>query len=189
MSHEHHDYRGYAGQVASGMFRPGDEVVVLPSGFTTTVAGIDRYGALVDEAFPPMSVTIRLADDLDVSRGDMLCRPNNMPQVTQDVDAMVCWFSERPMRPGATLSVKHTTRWSRARVQELHYRLDVNTLHRDEAHGVLAMNDVGRVSLRTAVPLFVDEYRRNRVTGSFILVDEATFETVGAGMVLAATTP
>jgi bifunctional enzyme CysN/CysC len=186
MSHEHHDYRGYAGQVASGMFRAGDEVVVLPTGFTTTVAGIDHYDGPVEQAFPPMSVTIRLADDLDVSRGDMLCRPHNTPQVTQDVDAMVCWFSEQPLRSGATLAVKHTARWSRARVQELQYRLDVNTLHRDEEHGSLAMNDVGRVTLRTALPLFVDEYRRNRVTGSFILVDEGTSETVGAGMVLAA---
>jgi bifunctional enzyme CysN/CysC len=184
MSHDHHDYRGYAGQVASGIFRPGDEVVVLPSGFTTTVAGIDRHEGPLDQAFPPMSVTIRLADDLDVSRGDMICRPHNTPQVTQDVDAMVCWFSDRPMRAGSTFAVKHTTRWSRARAQTLHYRLDVNTLHRDEQHGALAMNDVGRVTLRTAVPLLIDEYRRNRVTGSFILVDEATFETVGAGMVL-----
>jgi len=189
MSHEHHDYRGYAGSVASGMFRPGDEVVVLPSGFTTTVASIDRHEGPVEQAFPPMSVTMRLADDLDVSRGDMICRPHNTPRVTQDVDAMICWFNERPMRPGATLAIKHTTRWSRARVQDMQYRLDVNSLHRDDEHNALAMNDIGRVSLRTAVPLFVDEYRRNRVTGSFILVDEATFETVGAGMVLGATAP
>ncbi|GMU77720.1 MAG: hypothetical protein AMXMBFR46_05180 [Acidimicrobiia bacterium] len=189
MSHEHHDYRGYAGQVASGMFRPGDEVVVLPSGFTTTIAAIDCHDGPLEQAYPPMSVTIRLADDLDVSRGDMLCRPHNMPVVTQDVDAMVCWFSDQPMRSGATYSVKHTSRWSRARVQDLQYRLDVNTLHRDEQHGMLTMNDMGRVSLRTAVPLLIDEYRRNRVTGSFILVDEATFETVGAGMVLGAGAP
>ena len=134
MSHEHHDYRGYAGQVASGMFRPGDEVVVLPTGFTTTIASIDHYGGPVDEAFPPMSVTIRLADDLDVSRGDMISRPHNTPTVTQDVDAMVCWFSERPLRAGTRYAMKHTTRSARAQVQDLHYRLDVNTLHRDEAH-------------------------------------------------------
>ncbi len=189
MSHDHHDYRGYAGQVASGMLRPGDEIVVLPSGFTTTVAGIDTADGPVVEAFPPMSVTVRLADDLDVSRGDMLCRPNNMPDVTQDVDAMVCWFSERPLQAGATLAVKHTTRWSRARVQALPYRLDVNTLRREEGPAALAMNDIGRVSLRTANPLFVDEYRRNRTTGSFILVDEGTHETVGAGMILGTGTP
>jgi bifunctional enzyme CysN/CysC len=184
MSHDFHDYRGYAGEVASGIFRPGDEVVVLPTGFTSTIAGIDEYGGAIPEAFPPMSVSIRLADDLDVSRGDMLCRPNNTPTVTQDIDAMVCWFSDRPLRVGGTYLVKHTTRTSRVRVQQLNYRLDVNTLHRDESHGSLAMNDMGRIGFRAAVPLFIDEYRRNRRTGSFILVDEATFETVGAGMVL-----
>ena len=188
MSHEHHDYRGYAGEVASGIFRPGDEVVVLPSGFHTTIEAIDEFGGPVDEAFPPMSVSVRLTDDLDVSRGDMLCRPHNMPTVTQDVDAMVCWFHEQPLRAGATYSVKHTTRTAKARVQELHYRLDVNSLHRDETATELAMNDIGRITLRTAVPLFVDEYRRNRTTGSFILIDEGTFETVGAGMILGAST-
>jgi bifunctional enzyme CysN/CysC len=187
MSHDHHDYRGYAGQVASGILRPGDEVVVLPSGFRTTIAGIDEFGGPLDEAFPPMSVSVRLADDIDVSRGDMLSRPHNMPIVTQDLDAMICWFSEQPLRPGATYAIKHTTRTAKARVEALQYRLDVNSLHRDESAGALALNDLGRVSIRTAVPLFVDEYRRNRVTGSFILVDEGTFETVGAGMVLGAT--
>ncbi|HEV2310733.1 MAG TPA: GTP-binding protein [Acidimicrobiia bacterium] len=189
MSHEFHDYRGYAGQVASGMFRPGDEVLVLPSGFRSTIAAIDEFGATVDEAIPPMAVSIRLADDLDVGRGDLLCRPNNAPTVTQDVDAMVCWFNERPLREGAVYAVKHTTRAARARVQELHYRLDVNSLHRDEQHTTLEMNDIGRVSLRCTVPLFLDEYRRNRVTGSFILIDESTFETVGAGMVLGVPSP
>ena len=186
MSHDHHDYRGYAGQVASGMFRPGDEVMVLPSGFTTTIAAIDEFGGSIEEAIPPQSVSIRLADDLDVSRGDLLCRPNNAPAVSQDIDAMVCWFTERPLREGAVFGIKHTTRTARARVQHLHYRLDVNTLHRDDHHQALALNDVGRVTLRCTVPLFVDEYRRNRMTGSFILIDESTFETVGAGMVLGA---
>jgi bifunctional enzyme CysN/CysC len=189
MSHEHHDYRGYAGQVGSGMFRPGDEVLVLPSGFTTSIEAIDEYGGPVDEAYPPMSVSIRLADDLDISRGDLLCRPNNAPIVTQDVDAMMCWFTDRPLREGAVYAVKHTTRSARARVQRLHYRLDVNSLHRDEDADALTMNDVGRVSLRTTTPLFIDEYRRNRVTGSFILIDESNFETVGAGMVLGASAP
>jgi bifunctional enzyme CysN/CysC len=188
MSHEHHDYRGYAGQVASGMFRAGDEVVIHPSGFTTTIASIDQHGEPVDEAFPPMSVAIRLTDDLDISRGDMLARPHNAPAVTQDVDAMVCWFSERPLQTSAVYAIKHTTRAARAKVQHLHYRLDVNSLHRDESHQTLTMNEMGRVTLRTTVPLFVDEYRRNRVTGSFILVDEGTYETVGAGMVLGSPT-
>jgi bifunctional enzyme CysN/CysC len=184
MSHDHHDYRGYAGTVASGIFRAGDEVMVLPTGFKTTVAGIDVYGGPIDDAFPPMSVSIRLADDLDVSRGDMICRPHNAPTATQDIDAMVCWFDERPLREGALYGIKHTTRTARCRVQGLQYRLDVNSLHRDEQPGAIAMNDMGRVSLRTTVPLFVDEYRRNRITGSFILVDEGTHETVGAGMIL-----
>jgi bifunctional enzyme CysN/CysC len=186
MSHEHHDYRGYAGQVASGALRPGDEVVVLPSGFATTIAGIDVHGGPIEEAVPPMSVSVRLADDIDISRGDMLARPHNLPTVTQDVDAMVCWFSDQPLQAGSTYLVKHTTRTAKARVRQLQYRLDINTLHRDESHGSLALNDLGRITLRTAVPLFVDEYRRNRITGSFILIDERTFETVGAGMILGA---
>jgi len=185
MSNDYHDYRGYAGQVAGGIFRPGDEVVVLPSGFTTTIAGIDAFGGPIDEAFPPMSVTIRLTDELDVSRGDMLCRPHNRPTVTQDVEAMVCWFNpDRPLSPGTQYAIKHTTRNARCKVGELHYRLDVNSLSRDEGATVLTMNEMGRVALRTTAPLFVDEYRRNRRTGSFILIDEGTNETVGAGMVI-----
>jgi sulfate adenylyltransferase large subunit len=184
MSHEHHDYRAYAGQVASGTFRAGDEVMVLPSGFTTRIAGIDVHGRSVDEAIPPMAASIRLADDLDVSRGDLICRPHNAPTASQDLDAMVCWFSERPMRPGTIYAVKHTTRMARARVQDLRYRLDVNTLSRVDDAAELRMNEIGRTNLRTTAPLFVDAYRRNRVTGSFILIDESTNETAGAGMVL-----
>ena len=186
MSHDHHDYRGYAGQVASGVFRAGDEVVVLPSGFRTTVEGVDEFGGPIEEAGPPMSVSLRLADDIDISRGDMVCRPHNMPTVTQDLDAMVCWFADAPLRVGGTYAVKHTTRGVKAKVQTLQYRLDVNSLHRDESAPALGLNDLGRVTLRTASPLFVDEYRRNRVTGSFIIIDEGTLETVGAGMVLSA---
>ena len=179
-----HDYRGYAGTVAGGVLKPGDEVVVLPSGLSTRVAGIDTQDGPVDEAFPPMSVTVRLEDDLDVSRGDLICRPHNMPTVTQDVDAMVAWMSDTPLTPGRMLAVKHTTRSARASVRELQYRLDVNTLHRDDSADRLQLNDIGRVRLRTTVPLLVDSYRRNRATGGFILVDEATNGTVGAGMVL-----
>ena len=156
MSHEHHDYRGYAGQVASGMFRAGDEVTVLPTGFTTRIAAIDTHEGVIEEAVPPMSVTIRLTDDLDVSRGDMICRPNNAPTVTQDIDAMICWFNEKPLREGSVYAVKHTTRNARGRVQALRYRLDINTLHRDENSRELVMNELGRVNLRTTVPLFVD---------------------------------
>ncbi len=187
MSNEHHDYRGYAGQVAGGIFRPGDEVIILPSGFTTTIAGIDAYGGPIEEAYAPMSVTIRLADNLDVSRGDMICRPHNQPSVSQDIEAMLCWFSpDRPLSPGGQYAIKHTTRNARCRVQDLHYRLDVNSLHRDEGATALTLNEMGRVALRTTVPLFADEYRRNRTTGSFILIDEGTNETVAAGMVIGA---
>ncbi len=184
-SAQHPDYRGYAGQIAGGVLKPGDEVVVLPSGLTSRIAAIDTADGPVQEAFPPMSVTIRLEDDLDVSRGDLICRPHNMPRVAQDVDAMVCWMSETPLRPGQKLAVKHTTRTARALVKELQYRLDVNTLHRDESAGELALNEVGRLRMRTTAPLFVDPYDRNRSTGGFILVDESTNRTVGAGMVTA----
>ena len=185
MSGEHHDYRGYAGSVAGGVFKPGDEVMVLPSGFTTRIAGIDTADGAVSEAFAPMAVTIRLEDDLDVSRGDMICRVHNQPTVGQDLDAMVCWLSEAgSLRSGAKLAVKHTTRAARALVKHLHYRLDINTLHREEGVEGLALNEIGRVSLRTTLPLFYDEYRRNRDSGSFILIDEATNATVAAGMIL-----
>ena len=180
---EFHDYRGYAGQIAGGVMKAGDEVVVLPSGFTSRIASIDTADGPIDEAFPPTSVTVRLTDDLDVSRGDMICRPHNRPTVTQDVDAMICWLSETPMKPKGKYFIKHTTREARALLTDLQYRLDVNTLHRDESAEVLSLNEIGRVSMRTTAPLFVDEYRRNRTTGSFILVDEATFATVAAGMI------
>ncbi|MEU2347142.1 GTP-binding protein [Modestobacter sp. NPDC049651] len=177
-----HDYRGYAGTVAGGVLRPGDEVQVLPSGLTTTIAAIDGPDGPVDEAFPPMSVTVRLTDDVDVSRGDLICRPANAPQVTQDLDALVCWMSDQPLRARTRLAVKHTTRSVRAMVKDLQYRLDVNTLHRDTEAPELGLNDIGRVTLRTTQPLFVDDYHRNRATGRFILIDEATNATVGAGM-------
>ena len=177
-----HDYRGYAGTVASGVLKPGDEVQVLPSGLTTTIAGIDGPRGPVQEAFAPMAVTVRLADDLDVSRGDLLCRPANAPVTTQDVDALVCWMADEPLRPRQRIAIKHTTRTVRGMVKELTYRLDVNTLHRDPDAGELGLNDIGRVKLRVTQPLFVDNYTRNRVTGRFILIDEATNATVGAGM-------
>jgi bifunctional enzyme CysN/CysC len=180
---EFHDYRGYAGQIAGGVLKAGDEIVVLPSGFTSTIASIDTLDGPVDEAFPPMSVTVRLTDDLDVSRGDMIARKHNQPTVTQDVDAMICWLSETPMKPRGKYLIKHTTREARALLTDLQYRLDVNTLHRDETAESLSLNEIGRITMRTTAPLFVDEYRRNRTTGSFILVDEATFATVASGMI------
>jgi bifunctional enzyme CysN/CysC len=181
------DFRGYAGQVSGGVLKPGDEVMVLPSGFTTRIASISTADGEVDEAFPPMSVTVRLADELDVSRGDMICRPHNAPAVAQDIEAMVCWMDEtRPLRVGGKYAIKHTTRTARAAVRALHYRLDVNSLHRDEQATELALNEIGRIRLRTTVPLLCDEYRRNRATGGFIVIDEETNRTVGAAMILEA---
>jgi len=185
MHNAFHDYRGYAGTVAAGVLKAGDEVMVLPSGLTSTVESVDTFGGSVDEAFPPMSVTVRLTDDLDISRGDMLCRPHNVPAVGQDIEAMVAWMTDRPkLRPGQLLSLKHTTRQVRAKVMDLQYRINVTTLHRHEGVPDLGLNEIGRVRLRTTQPLFFDEYRRNRVTGSFILVDEASGTTAGAGMII-----
>ena len=181
-SEQYPDYRGYAGTVAGGVLKPGDEVVVLPSGLTSRIASIDTADGPVTEAFAPMAVTVRLEDNLDVSRGDMICRPHNAPAVVQDVDAMICWMSETPLRLGQKLALKHTTRTARAVVKDLQYRLDVNTLHRDESADALGLNEVGRIRLRATLPLFMDSYRRNRTTGGFILIDEATNRTVGAGM-------
>ena len=182
-SDDFHDYRGYAGRVCGGVIKPGDEVLVLPSGFTSTIAGIDMFETEIDEAFPPMSVTVRLDDDLDVSRGDMICRPQNAPQPSQDIDAMVCWMTNAPLRARQKLAIKHTTRTGRAMVKDVQYRLDVNTLHRDNDCNELVLNEIGRVHLRTTVPLLCDPYAKNRATGSFILIDEATGVTVGAGMI------
>ena len=185
MSDEHHDYRGYAGQVASGVFKPGDDVVVLPSGVETRIAQIESLDGPVEEAFPPLSVTILLEDPVDVSRGDFICRPHNQPHAVRDLEAMVCWMDERALSVGKRYTVKHTTRQVRAVVDELRYRVDVNTLHRDETADGLGLNEIGRVHLRTSAPLLVDDYRRNRDTGAFILIDEDTNDTVGAGMMLA----
>ena len=179
-----HDYRGYAGQVAGGVIRPGDEVLHLPSGFTTTVRSVEAAGQLVPEAFPPMSVTLRLDDDVDISRGDMICRPHNKPAAAQDIEAMVAWMSPaRPLTPRSRLVVKHTSRTVKAVVTDLHYRIDVNTLHRDETAGQLGLNEIGRVGLRLTQPVFCDPYSRNRETGGMILIDEATNVTVGAAMI------
>ncbi|MFI2709408.1 sulfate adenylyltransferase subunit 1 [Micromonospora sp. NPDC018662] len=181
------DYRGYAGQVASGVLKPGDEVMVLPSGFTSRIAAVETADGPVDEAFPPMSVTVRLTDEIDISRGDLICRPNNAPMVAQDIEAMICWMDEsRPLQVGGRYAIKHTTRSARTIVRELHYRLDINSLHRDETAAELKLNEIGRVRLRTTVPLLADEYRRNRTTGGFVIIDESTNRTVGAGMIVEA---
>jgi len=179
-----HDYRGYAGQVAGGVIKPGDEVLHLPSGFGTKVQRIESAGTEVTEAFAPMSVTLLLDDDVDISRGDMICRPNNRPAVAQDIEAMVCWMaSETKLARRSRLVVKHTSRTVKAIVTDLHYRIDVNTLHRDEAATELGLNEIGRVRLRLTQPIFCDPYARNRTTGGLILIDEGTNATVGAAMI------
>src|SRR3954447_4941857 len=181
---EHHDYRGYAGQVAGGVLKADDEVLVLPSGRSSRIARIETYDGDVAEAFSPMSVTVHLEDDLDVARGALICRPHNHPLPTRELDATICWMTEQPLRPGARLAIKQTTRTARIIVDALRYRLDVNTLHRDLEAPELGLNDIGRVTLRSSAPLIVDPYSRNRATGSFILVDEATNNTVAGGMVI-----
>ena len=182
-SEEHHDFRGYAGRVASGMVRKGDKVTVLPSGFESTVKTIHTWEGDIDEAFPPMSVTLTLEDDIDVSRGNMLVKVNNQPTTSQDIDVMLCWFHNQSPNPRAKYYLRHTTHEVTAMIKEIVYKMDVNTLQRDEESKELKMNDIARVRLRTTKPLFLDEYRDNRITGSLILIDETTNETVAAGMI------
>lgn len=177
------DYRGLAGQVTGGVMRPGDEIIVLPSGLPSRIKAIDLAGTEITEAYPPMSVAVRLEDEVDVSRGDMISRPHNQPQATQDIDAMICWMDSVPLTVGGKYAIKHTTRTARALVKEIQYELDINSLHRSPSPGTLGLNSIGRVRLRTTVPLMVDPYRRNRQTGSFIVIDEATNRTVGAGFI------
>jgi sulfate adenylyltransferase subunit 1 len=181
---EYHDYRGYAGRIAGGVFKKGDRVTVLPSGFSSTIAKIDTFDGELEQAYPPQSVTMLLEDDIDISRGDMIVRENNQPEVTQDIEVMLCWFNERPLQVRGKYAIMHTTKEARCMIKEVRYRLDINTLHRDEENREINMNDIARVVLRTTAPLFVDAYRKNRITGSVILVDEQTNETVAAGMVI-----
>lgn len=183
-SDEFHDYRGYAGRIASGVFKPGDDIMVLPSGFTSKIKSIDTFDGSVDEAFAPMSVTITLEDDIDVSRGDMLVRPHNQPETGQDIEMIMCWLNNKPMNPNAKYLLMHTSRDAKAVIKEINYKIDINTLHRIEDDKVINMNDIARVRLRTTSPLFYDSYGRNRNTGSLILIDEGTKETVAAGMVI-----
>ena len=183
-SAQYPDYRGYAGTVAGGVLKPGDDVLVLPSGMPSRIASIDTADGSVQEAYPPMAITVRLEDDIDISRGDMICRPHNAPKITQDIDAMICWMTEQPLQARQKLAIKHTTQSARVLVKDIQYRLDINSLHRDESASELRLNDIGRVQLRSTKPLLADEYRRNRATGGFVLVDEATNRTVAAGMIL-----
>ena len=181
---EFHDYRGYAGRLAGGIMKKGDKVTVLPSGFTSKIAKIDTYDGEQEEAFPPQSITVMLEDNIDISRGDMIVRENNQPKVSQDIELMLCWFGEKPLQPKGKYAIKHTTQDARCIIKEIRYRLDINSLHRDMENTEIQMNDIARVVIRTTKPLFVDAYRKNRITGSVILIDEGTNNTVGAGMII-----
>jgi sulfate adenylyltransferase subunit 1 len=176
------DFRGYAGRIASGVFKPGDAVTVLPSGMTSKIKEIRLGNKVLEKAFPPLSVTLVLEDDVDVSRGDMLVREHNQPTSTQDLDTRLCWLSDEPMNPSARYILRHTCTETKALIKQVHYKLDINTLHRIEEVGQVAMNDIVRVHIRLAAPVLVDNYRENRTTGSFILVDPHSGLTVAAGV-------
>jgi sulfate adenylyltransferase subunit 1 len=183
-SDEFHDYRGYAGRIASGIFKKGDRVVVLPSRLESTIRSIDTFTGELEEAWAPQSVTITLEDDIDISRGNMIVKPDNMPLETQDVEAIVCWMNPRPLRVNGKYFLRHTTRDVKCVVKEVSYILNINTLEKVAGDTTVKMNDIARVMMRTSQPLFVDPYPKNRITGSLILIDEGTNETVGAGMIL-----
>lgn len=180
----YHDFRGYAGRIAGGVFKPGDEITVLPSGFTSKIKSIETFNGPLSEAFAPMSVVIQLTDDVDVSRGDMLVRSNNQPDLNQDIEIMMCWLDNKAPHPKSKYIIKHTTSEAKAIIKKIRYKLDVNTLHRNVENLNIGMNDVARVQLRTTKPLLTDAYRKNRTTGSIILIDESTHETVAAGMII-----
>jgi len=183
-SDEFHDFRGFAGRIEGGVFKPGDEVMHLPSGLTTKIKTVETMDEQLEEAFPPMSVTMTLEDNIDISRGDMIVKPNNQPENGQDIELMLCWLNEKKMTPGGKYSIKHTTKDARCVIKEVRYKMNINTLHKIEDDKTIGLNDIGRVLIRTTSPLFYDSYNKNRITGSVILVDEFTNETVGAGMIL-----
>jgi sulfate adenylyltransferase subunit 1 len=183
-SKEHHDYRGYAGKVAGGIFKKGDSVMALPSGLVSNIKSIETADEKLEEAEPGMSVTILLEDDIDISRGDMLVRENNQPSTGKDIDIMLCWLNEKKLVVGGKYAIKHTTHDAHCIVKDIQYKININTLHRIEDDKQIGLNDIGRISIRTTRPLFFDNYRKNRHTGSLILIDEATNETVGAGMII-----
>lgn len=183
-SDKHHDFRGYAGRVAGGVFKPGDEIMALPSGFTSKVKTIETHKEQLEEAFAPMSVTVTLEDDIDISRGDMLVKPNNQPEIGQDIELMVCWLNQKPLQEKGKYMIKHTTKSAMCIVKDVRYKVNINTLHRLEDDKSIGLNDVGRILIRTTEPLFYDSYKKNRNTGSLIIIDQFTNETVGAGMII-----
>lgn len=183
-SNDHHDFRGFAGRVSGGVFKPGDDVTVLPSGFSSKIKDIHTFDGKLEEAFSPMSVSLTLNDEIDVSRGDMIVKANNPPRVEQDIEVMACWFTDKKLNVGGKYLLRHTTRECRCIVKELKYKININTLHKLEGDQELGLNDVGRIVIRSSQPLFVDSYRRNRLTGSITLIDEFTNTTVAVGMIV-----
>ncbi len=183
-SDKYHDYRGYAGKIEGGIFHVGDEVKIYPSELNTKIKTIDFYKDSLQSAAKPQSVTITLEDDIDISRGDMIVNKNSLPKVSQDIDLMVCWFNERPLVPGGKYAIKHTTKDARCMIKEINYKVDVNTLEKDFEDKKIEMNDIARIKIKTTAPLFYDSYRKNRNTGSLIIIDEGTNETVAAGMIV-----
>lgn len=181
---EFHDYRGYAGRISGGVFKKGDEVLVLPSGFSSKIKSIDTFNGPLEKAFAPMSITLTLEDEIDISRGDMIVRPNNQPKISQDIDLMVCWLSEKPLSPRGKYALRHTSKEVRCMIKEVNYKVDINSLHRLEDDKEIKCNDIARISIRVTQPLFFDEYNVNRNTGSVIIIDEGTNNTVGAGMII-----
>ncbi|HAI20238.1 MAG TPA: sulfate adenylyltransferase [Xanthomarina gelatinilytica] len=183
-SETHRDYRGYAGRVASGIFRVGDDITVMPSGFTSKIKSINLYNKELEEAYAPMSVSMTLEDDIDISRGDMIVRSNNKPEASQDLEVMLCWLNNSPAKPRAKYSIRHTSNEQKAMIKEVVYKFNINTLDRITGDAELKMNDICKVKIRTTKPLMIDSYRENRTTGSIILVDDSTNETVAAGMIV-----
>jgi len=183
-SKEYHDYRGYAGRIASGVFKPGDEVTIFPSGFNSKIKSVDSMNQKLKMAYAPQSVTLTLEDDIDISRGDMIVRKNNLPKNSQDIDLMICWLSEIPIHEKGKYAVKHTTNDVRCIIKEIVYKVDINTLGRNTEDKTIGLNEIARIKIRTTKPIYFDSYRKNRITGSLILIDEATNNTVCAGMII-----
>ena len=181
---EYHDFRGYAGRIASGIYKPGDKVKVLPSGESAVIKTVELFGEEIQEAYAPMSVTMTLDRDVDISRGDMIVRENNVPSMEQDFDVMICWMNANNLQVGGKYAIRHTVKDARCVIKEIRYKVDINSMHRNEADKNIAMNDIARINIKTTVPLYFDSYRKNRHTGSIILIDEATNETVAAGMIV-----
>jgi sulfate adenylyltransferase subunit 1 len=181
---EYHDYRGYAGRIVSGIYKPGDKVKILPSGESATIKTVELFGENIEEAYAPMSVTMTLDRDVDISRGDMIVRENNSPNIEQELDIMICWMNANKLQLGGKYAIRHTIKDARCVIKDIRYKIDINTLHRNENDKEIGMNDIARISVKTTVPLYFDSYRKNRYTGSVILIDEGTNETVAAGMIV-----